>query len=488
MRDYLLVYINGQRLEVRNTDAFKTLSTFLRVERGQTGTKVVCEEGDCGACTVLLGNMSNTTSGADITYRPVNACIQLMCQLDLTHVVTIEGLTPRPALNPVQEAMVECHGAQCGYCTPGFVVAMCALFERCSQVGEQEIKDGLTGNLCRCTGYEPIIKAGLSVDAGAVTKLAALYPSQKMVADFKSHQDDDIEITHEGRRLSVPRDLKAASTFKRETPGATILAGGTDICVVMNKRGSEPANILCLNKLPGIGDIQIEHDKLVVGALATLSQLETVVAERIPQLHNIMWLFGSPQIRHAATLAGNIANASPIADTLPFLFVMDAEIELVGENGSRHVNINRLYQGYKQLDMQRDELIARIHIPLPVAGDVLKLFKVSRRRNLDISTFTAAFLLKQDAGKIKDARIAYGGVGPVVLRLPKTESFLQGKALGELKTFTDAGPIACEEITPISDVRGSADFRYQLAANILEKLYYELAQDDARKKEPATCP
>jgi len=480
MRDYILLYVNGQRLEVRAGDAFKTLSNFLRYGQGQTGTKVVCEEGDCGACTVLLGSIA----GGDITYKPVHSCTLLMCQLDLTHVVTIEGLTPPSTLNPVQEAMVACHGAQCGFCTPGFVVAMCSVFDRCQSVGEKEIKDGLTGNLCRCTGYEPIIKAGLAVDAKGVTKLAALYPSKAMLQDFQKCSDEAVSIADQGRHLSVPRDLTEAAKFKEAHPGLTVVSGGTDVCVVLNKRGVEPKDLLCLNRISGIDCIVCEKNKLIVGALATLAQLEETVEQRIPELHGIMWLFGSPQIRYSGTLAGNIVNASPIADTIPFLLVSNAELELVGTSGTRKVNINQFYKGYKQLDLKPDELVARIHIPLPTAGDIMKLFKVSRRRNLDISTFTAAFYLELD-GKdtIKSARIAYGGVGPVVLRLPQTEKFLAGKSISDEKAFKEAGALAKKEITPISDVRGSADFRNQLAANIMQKLYFELQA----QKEPATC-
>lgn len=480
MRDYILLYLNGQRLEIRAGDAFKTLSNFLRYGLGQTGTKVVCEEGDCGACTVLVGSIVD----GDISYKPVNSCILLMCQLDLSHVVTIEGLTPQSTLNPVQTAMIECHGAQCGFCTPGFVVAMCSVFDRCQSVGEKEIKDGLTGNLCRCTGYEPIIKAGLAVDAHGVTKLGALYPSKTMVQDFQKYSNAAVAIEDQGRHLCVPRDLGEAAQFKEKHPGLTVVAGGTDICVVLNKRGLEPEDVLCLNKIPGLSDIACETDKLVVGALATLAQLEETVEKRIPELHGIMWLFGSPQIRYAGTLAGNIVNASPIADTIPFLLVSNAELELVGTGGTRKVNINQFYKGYKQLDLKSDELVARIHIPLPTAGNVLKLYKVSRRRNLDISTFTAAFSLELDAQRaVKSARIAYGGVGPVVLRLPQTEKFLAGKSISDEKAFKEAGAVAKSEITPISDVRGSADFRNQLAANIVQKLYFELQET----KEPATC-
>lgn len=471
MRDYLVIYVNGKECRIAGDDAFMPLSTFLRYHATATGTKVVCEEGDCGACSVILGKFEKGT----ISYTPVNSCIQFLYQLDCTHVVTIEGLKYEGKLNPVQTAMVDCHGAQCGYCTPGFVVTMCAMFDQKKEIGEQDIKDGLTGNLCRCTGYEPIIKAGLAVEPEKLIALHELYPSETMVNVFTQHQDVPVEIHTENHSLSVPVTVADAAKFKGANDKTVVVAGGTDVSVVWNKRSIEPRNLLSVSKLPGLRELALENDSIVAGARVTLSEIEEFVRERVPQLNRILWLFGSPQIRNAGTLAGNIANASPIADSLPFLHVMDAELELTGVNGTRRLNINSFYKGYKQLDLNVDELITKVIIPLPKAEEKLHLFKVSRRKHLDISAFTAAFLLTFDKGPVKTARIAYGGVGPIVLRMKKTEQFFIGKEI-TLDLLEQAGDIACDEITPISDVRGSRDFRLTLARNILLKLYFELEE------------
>jgi len=478
MRDYLLFYVNGKEHRVSGDSAFMPLSSYLRYEQGATGTKVVCEEGDCGACSVILGRVeivapeNNGATKSDIQYRVVNSCIQFLYQLDCTHVVTIEGLKYSGKLNPVQEAMVACHGAQCGYFTPGFVVAMCAMFDQKPCTKEQDVKDGLIGNLCRCTGYEPIIKAGMSVDADHLLKLHELYPSKEMLRAFSEHSKNAVLIGTEEHTFFNPTDLDSAVKFKGERPGTVIVAGGTDVCVYWNKRGMEPRNLMNVSHLPGLRELTLSHNELVVGARTTLSELEDFTRDTLPELHKMLWLFGSPQIRNAGTLAGNIANASPIADTLPFLHVIEAEIELFGTKGSRRVNINKFYQGYKQLDMSADEMITQIIIPLPAPEEIVKLYKVSRRQNLDISSFTAAFRLKLSAGKIERISIAYGGVAPVIVRLRKTEDFLAGKPL-ELDILEEAGDIAVSEISPISDVRGSSDFRNTLAANILKKLYFE---------------
>jgi xanthine dehydrogenase small subunit len=470
MRDYLVFYINGKQHQVRGKDAFMPLSTYLRYEQGATGTKVVCEEGDCGACSIILGRVN----GDELEYRPVNSCIQFLYQLDCTHIVTIEGLKYEGQLNPVQEAMVACHGAQCGYCTPGFVVAMCAMFDKKNCVKEQDIKDELTGNLCRCTGYEPIIKAGLEVDAARVVKLHQLYPSQEMLKTFSEQAKTEVLIKTNEHTFFKPVEVSSAVRFKAEHAGTVIVAGGTDVCVYWNKREIHPAALMSVSGLSNLRNCETADKTLVVGARVTLTELEDYVRTSLPELHHILWLFGSPQIRNAGTLAGNIANASPIADSLPFLHVMEAQIELTGSKGARRVNINQFYKGYKQLDMAADEMITRVFIPLPEKDERIKLYKVSKRKHLDISAFTAAFKVTLSGSSIARISIAYGGVAPTILRLRKTEEFLTGKPFTR-ETLAAAGQIARGEIAPISDVRGSSEFRHQLGENILLKLFYELA-------------
>lgn len=477
MRDYLLFYINGIEHRVNGENAFIPLSSYLRQVACAMGTKVVCEEGDCGACSVLAGHLSEN----GISYRTINSCIQYLYQVDGLHIVTIEGLKSGPELNAVQDAMVKCHGTQCGYCTPGFVVAMCGMFDqrRCGETKErasaQDIKDALTGNLCRCTGYVSIIESGLQVDQTEVKSLHELYPPDKMKQVLAASLAEEVDIVAPNKRVYIPVTLEQAVRFKAENKNAIIVSGGTDVCVNMNKREYEPAIVMSFSRIGGLSDITIQDDTLAVGGTTTLTKLEEFAKENIPELHHLLWLFGSPQIRNAGTLAGNIANASPIADTPPFLFVMDAQLELSGSNGTRIVEITKFYKGYKQFDLNHDEIISRILIPLPKPAEIIKLYKVSKRTHLDISSFTAAFRLKLNGDNIESAAVCYGGVGPVVLRMPATEEFLQGKPFS-VETFLKAGDIAVSEITPISDVRGSKEFRNQLGRNILVKFFHEVRQ------------
>jgi xanthine dehydrogenase small subunit len=398
-----------------------------------------------------------------------------MYQLDRTHIVTIEGLKLNGELNGVQQAMVECHGAQCGFCTPGFVVAMCSMFDRKPPSCAQDVKDALTGNLCRCTGYESIINSALAVDAQKVAKIADLYPSAEMLKEFKSLKQESAELKSDEHLLIVPATLEDALKSKATHPDAVPVAGGTDVCVYWNKRRTEPQTLMSLANVEELRELKNDGKVMSVGARVTLAELEEAFQTAVPELANILWLFGSPQIRNAGTLAGNIANGSPIADSLPFLFVMGAEIELASSTGTRKVNINNFYQGYKKLDMRPDELISRIHIPLPAKGESVKLYKVSKRKHLDISAFTAAVRFTREGDALKNVAIAYGGVAATILRLPKTEAFLEGKAL-TLDNMAEAGRIARTEITPLSDVRGSSDFRLTLAENILQKMYFEIAE------------
>ncbi len=483
MRDFVLLYVNGIEHRVCGDDAFTPLSDYLRYALSKCGTKVVCAEGDCGACTVFLGRL-NAASNA-IEYVPVNACIQYMYQLDCTHIVTVEGLKVDGDLNCIQQSMVDCHGAQCGYCTPGFIVAMCSLFEQCDKNGKygnscavarQDVSDALTGNLCRCTGYESIIKAALSVDEKQYKRLENLYPHAPLVAAFKKYHEEPVVVKTEEAEFFKPVDVKSAVEYRSKNPGAVIVSGGTDVCVNLNKGRIEPQKILVLTHVAGLDELKTSGNVVEVGARVSLRRLEEFFQNSLPEFHHILWIFGSPQIRYAGTLAGNIANGSPIADSLPFLFVSGAEVEVVGTKGQRRIKVSELYSGYRKMVLTEDEIIVRIYIPMPSKSTILKLYKVSKREHLDISSFTAAISLERNGDKIANARVAYGGVAAVVLKLPKTEEFLNGKAFN-IDTFRQAGEVAMKEITPISDVRGSKDYRLQLAANIMEKFFFECADE-----------
>lgn len=477
MRDFVVLHVNGVRREIRGGDAFLSLSDYLRMSCGLVGTKIVCSEGDCGACSVLVGRANAERS--EFVYRPVDSCIQFLFQLDGAHVVTVEGLADEGELNPVQQAMIDCHGSQCGFCTPGFVVAMTGLLDDPETPLDADAwKAGLTGNLCRCTGYVSIVEAGLAAAKCEQRSIGERYPVAETIESIAAGSDESLEIeavaSCDGahHRVACPTTLEDAVKVLAAHPKATIVAGATDVGVRANKSHALPAEILDLNRVRELDFVRVEDGMLTAGCRATWTSLLDACRDEIPEFARILEIFGAPQIRHVGTIGGNIANASPIADSLPFLYVMDAVLELASAAGRRDVSINAFYRGYKQLDMRPGELIAAVRIPLPAVDELLRLYNVSRRRDLDISGFTAAVRMTLDGDTISSARIAMGAVGPTVLQATKTEQFLVGKALTE-ETMRAAGDIAVAEITPISDVRGSADYRRQLARNVLVKFYHQ---------------
>lgn len=489
MRDYVLIYLNGRRHEIRGEQAFMSLSDYLRYQRGLTGTKVVCAEGDCGACTILRGSLRPQHSSSELFYESVNSCITFMHLMDCTHIITVEGLSENGSLNPIQQAMVEHQGAQCGYCTPGFVCAMTDFVNhrvhqsesaRTAEPGERflepkQLRNCLTGNLCRCTGYAPILNAGSSIDLQNFTPLQQRYETPDMIHDILTHAQTGIRIETAERKLYAPTTLAEAAAHRAEQPNSKIFASATDMGVLINKAKADPLQITHLGRVAEAHDLTETDGYVVVGARVSLSQLEHFCRDRIPEFARMMRIFASPQIKNKGTLVGNVANASPIADTLPFLHVAEAEIEVMSVRGTRRININQFYIGYKTLAMEADELISRVFIPIPGKNELLRLYKVSNRKDLDISTFTAAIRLELDGRQIKNARIAYGGVAATIMRLKQTEAFLQGKALSE-DVFAQAGALARTEITPISDVRASSDYRLELAENMLMKFYCELGE------------
>lgn len=481
MRNHVHLFLNGSLHHVDGDEAFLTLSEYLRVRRALTGTKIVCSEGDCGSCTVLCGKPDET--GKAFKYVSIDSCIRFVFQLDGCHIVTVEGLAgAQPAvvnssqtLTSVQQAMVDCHGSQCGFCTPGFVMSMTGILESTSEPDEEQWRCGLTGNLCRCTGYTSIVAAAQQATQTTPKRMNEIYPPETMLEAARAGETETIEITDGDQIVFCPTTIKEATEFLAKHPNATIVAGATDMGVRFNKGHLETKTWLDLNRVDELASFEISDGAIVAGARATWVDFEHATAALVPEFYNIVSVFGSPQIRHVGTIGGNLINASPIADSIPFLSVCETELTLTSNEGSRTVNINDFYTGYKQFDLKPGELLTRVRIPLPDPTAQLRLYKVSRRHDMDISTFTAAIMISTDGDQIKTASIAYGAVGPVVLRLPKTESFLEGRDLDEA-TMIAAGDIAVGEITPLSDVRGGKDFRLQLAKNVLLKF---LAQANA---------
>ncbi|MEM6562318.1 MAG: FAD binding domain-containing protein, partial [Planctomycetota bacterium] len=387
---------------------------------------------------------------------------------DATHIVTVEGLTPGDELNPIQQALVQCQGTQCGFCTPGFVVAMTdTLRQPCDQ---HQLQRGLVGNLCRCTGYDSILRAGMSVDRDSLRTLDEMYPSTAVLDALPA---DGFDVTDGTRRAVKPTSVDNATAFLAEHPDTTIIAGGTDWGVLENKRFERVRTALTTAALDELQGIRVQGDALSVGASASLTELENITLEQLPNFGEYLAWFASPPIKNAATLAGNLVTASPIGDTAGPLVALDASVEIAGPKARRTVSIEDFHTGYRTCDLRPGELVTGVRIPLLADDQVLRCYKVSRRKDLDISTVSAAFRITLDGEIIDDIRIAFGGVGPTILRLRDTEAALIGKPVTP-DTFDAAGEIARDEVTPMSDVRGSETYRRTVTQRMFAKLFHDL--------------
>jgi len=509
-RAEIVFYLNGDRQTACGDTLHLTLAHWLRKLRGLVGTKVMCNEGDCGACSVLIGR-PDATQSTRLHYQAVDACIAFLFQLDQCHVITVEGLTRSQnvtykGLTAIQRAMVECHGSQCGFCTPGFIMTMHAMVEANQSLNEDTMRYGLSGNLCRCTGYVQILEAGLqaaeeiSDKSSQNSRLGDRFDEPAMIADF--HWLGALPIQTAGQyQTFIPKTIAQACQFRDAHRTAICVAGGTDYGVLRNHHRLSASDVIYLGQIDlkhpatqpiessesfngspdndrnavqtecGFQEIRITAKTLTIGAGATWTAIERAVAGTVPEYHHLLTRFGSPQVRNMGTIGGNLASGSPIADSVPFHLVLDTELELASIRGRRLVRLEDFYQGYRKTILEPDELIVRIHTRLPTKNERLRLFKVSKRRDMDISTVTFAMLANVANDKIIDAKVAVGGVGPQVMRIVPAEAFMRGKPWTP-ETLRAAGRIVRQHVTPWTDVRGGADYRCQLAENLMIKSYY----------------
>ena len=459
-RNHIVTTINGQTKHISGRDVFAPLSNLLRYQYQMPGTKVVCAEGDCGACTVMI-------SGADGKYFSINSCIAMPFSLDGRSLVTVEGLATNGELDEVQDSMVRNFGGQCGFCTPGFVMSITNLHEQKKNISEQNAKNYLTGNLCRCTGYSPILKAALDVDRSKFVSLSKRYPSTK-----NSENSIPILIQQDDKEFYAPVSLIDACRYKIKNPDVIIFSGSTDLGVRLNKGHLVVQKIMSLHLIPELFEKTNSSGKARVGARVTLSEVQKLIEDVAPNFDQFLNIFASPQIKNAATLVGNIGNASPIADTIPPLIAMDAELELIGIDSKRVVALKDFFIGYKKLNLKLDEIITHVRFNAPSKQAIFENYKISQRRDLDISCVNASFICELDGKKISKARVVYGGVGPTAMRLQNVEDALIGQDVQQL-SVSKIKQLIDQSIHPIEDVRGSEKYRRLLAGNLFEKYIRE---------------
>lgn len=471
MRDFVTLTINGQRHDLAGEKPFMMLANFLREKHGLRGTKIVCAEGDCGACTVLC---LRPHAKKEPLFEPINACIALVAQLDGAHILTIEALKHKGELSAVQSALVKCHASQCGYCTPGFAMAISALFEKKRDaLSEQKVKNHLTGNLCRCTGYQSIIDAALAVDPKDACSLKARYYAE----DLKKEPLKAVAIVSDSCAFYAPSTLQEACLLRARRPRMRIIGASTDLGVQHNKGKLELSDCMSLNLIEELREIKEDNGRIVVGALVTLSELRSFCQKLAPELARFLNIFASPQIKNMATLVGNVANGSPIGDTIPFLMVSQGRVHAQSTKGSREIPLSEFYKGYKELALSPSEIITHISFALPSPEIFCRLYKISQRKDLDISSINAAFSFMLDSKslspRISSAQIALGGVAQSVIRLPALEAFLTGAVIND-QTVHQAGVLIASAIKPLDDLRGSSAYRHVLAQGLFRRFIKEL--------------
>ena len=454
-----------------------TILEYLRIIEYACGTKEGCAEGDCGACTVAIGEPAD----GGMRYRAVNSCVAFLGQADGKAVLTVEGLAARnETLHPVQQALVDTHGSQCGFCTPGFVMAMFA-FHHSQQTDNQAplnddtIHNVLAGNLCRCTGYRPIVdamrQADAQADGDANAKDALILEKLQALRTVSP-----VEVNNGSQCFFVPRTVEELAALLTRNPSAHILAGGTDLGLLVTKHNNKPAKIILISEIPELREIHTDAATITIGAAATYADALPVIDAAYPSFGTLMRRFGSRQIRNLGTFGGNIATASPIGDTLPVLIALGARIEIGSASGSREVEAEDFFVAYRETALQPGEFVRSVRLPRLQANEIFRTYKLSRRYDQDISAVCGAFRLTQDGGTITDARVAYGGMAATPKRAPSVEATLVGRAWDRLTAQAAAAEFA-NDYQPMTDFRGTASYRLKAASNLIHRFQLDTAED-----------
>ena len=449
--------LNEQVVEV-NESADRTALQYLRAS-GLTGTKEGCASGDCGACTVMVGELKD----GKIQFKTVNSCIVPIGQLAGTHVVTVEGLADQSGLHPVQDEMVACHGSQCGFCTPGFVMSLAVMLENRDPAKIETVQQGISGNLCRCTGYRPIVQAG-------VNALARSYESRLQDPALLK----DMEPQSEGK-VQQPLSESALQEAMLQYPLAALIAGGTDLMLDVTQRYKPIERLIDVSRVTELRSITETQDTYLVGASVPYTELESFFASRSKPFVSLLHRLGSRQIRNSGTIGGNLASGSPIADIPPILICWDAALVLCSSSDRRReVDINEFYTGYRQTVLHSDEYIAGIRIPKRSLNYFTRFYKSSKRIEDDISSVMGAFLFEADGSRITAARVAFGGMAATPVRLLGIEDILVGKTVNE-GMLAEVSQALDKAMSPLTDVRASAEYRSALARSMLERALNEFS-------------
>lgn len=464
--------LDGELIEA-NAPPTTTVLQYLRESLGRSGSKEGCAEGDCGACTVVLGE----PKPGGVRYSAINSCIRFLPTIDGCEVVTTESLiAPDGSLHPVQQALVNAHASQCGFCTPGFVMSLFALYLNDPEPDREAVLDALSGNLCRCTGYRPIIEAGLAMHRLAEPSVWSRRASQSEAIQSRLAQiqrDGALEMAA-SPGYAAPVELADLAERYRAAPDALLLAGGTDVGLWVTKQYRSLPPLLYIGDVRELKGVVERDGWLEIGAAVRLTDAFSAIVGHYPCLHELAQRFASPPVRNSGTLCGNIANGSPIGDSMPVLIALGATVRLRRGTEERSLPLEALYLGYQKKALLPGEFVVSVSVPLPKPAETQHVasYKISKRFEQDISCVCAAFAVRIEEGRVESARIAYGGVGATPVRARRVEGALIGQPWDE-STCNRARALFAEDFQPISDMRASASYRITVAANLLYRFFLE---------------
>jgi xanthine dehydrogenase small subunit len=462
----------GKVVQLDNVPPMATLLDYLRLEERACGTKEGCGEGDCGACTVALGTLRD----GRVVYEPVNSCIQLLGMMDGKEVVAVDDLQVREGgLHPVQRAMVECHGSQCGFCTPGFVMSLFALYHGDEAPGRQQVNDAIAGNLCRCTGYRPIVDAALKSCRGHATDsysraADATAKALRGLADAR-----DVFIGDANGFFAAPAGVASLAKLYGEHPDSALVAGATDVGLWITKQLRTLPKIIHLGRVAELNKIEDGGGDVAIGAAVSYETALPLLAAIDPDLGELLRRLGSKQVRVAGTIGGNIANGSPIGDTPPALIALGATLELRQGKSTRSMPLEDFFIAYGKQDRRPSEFVSRVVVPKLKPQQFYRSYKIAKRFDQDISSLMGAIRLTLEGSQIREARIAFGGMAATPRRARVAESTLVGADLIRQATWSPAIAALEHDFKPIDDFRASAGYRMATAKGLLTKALLEIA-------------